>query len=50
MSRVAARNALTDESKKDLRCYVRNKSETILDQSCDLKNAEVNYIKSRYEL
>ena len=50
MSRVAARNALTDDAKRELRCSVRGKYDTILDQSCDLKNAEVDYIKSRYKL
>lgn len=50
MSRVAARNALTDESKTILRCSVRSKYETNLDQSSDLKKAEVDYIKSRYKL
>ncbi len=50
MSRVAARNALTDDSKRELRCSVRSKYETILEHSSDLKKAEVDYIKIRYNL
>ena len=48
MSRIKASKALSDEGKTDLREYVRKKSEAILEQCSDLKNAEVEYIKSRY--